>query len=79
MSMSRNKMHSIRNALHTVYTLIPMSDRSRLAEWERDLITTANCAVWDGDLKKIHRCIRRLLGSPERRAEYAKVMELVAA
>ena len=77
--MSRNKMHAIRNALHTVYTQIPMADRSQIAEWERDLITTANCAVWDGDLKTIHRCVRRLMGSPERKAEYAKVMEVLAA
>lgn len=77
--MSRNKMLAIRSALHNVYTMIPAADRSKAAERERDLICVANCAVWDGDLKTITRCVRRLLPSAERGSEYAKVAQLLAA
>jgi hypothetical protein len=77
--MSRDKQHAIRNALYQIETSIPKADRSQIAEWERDLIAVASCAVWDADLKKLHRCVRRLQGSPERRAQYAQVMDLLAA
>lgn len=77
--MSRNKMHAIRDALYQIETSIPKVDRSQIAEWERDLIAVACTAVWDGDLKTIHRCVRRLQGSPQRRQQYDQLMELLAA
>lgn len=77
--MSRQKQHAIRNALFQIENSIPKADRSQIAEWERDLIAVANCAVWDGNLKTLHRCLRRLQGSPERRAQYNQVMGLLAA
>lgn len=78
MPMSRNKKLAVRNALGAIYNAIPQADRSKGVERERDLICVANLAVWDGDIKKIHRCVRRLLGSAERGPEYAKVMALLA-
>lgn len=71
-------MLAIRDAFHKIYTAIPAADRSKATERERDLICTANCAVWEKDLKTIARCVRRLLTSSERSADYAKIQALLA-
>lgn len=76
--MSRSKRWAIRNALFQIEASIPKT-RNQVNEWERDLIATANCAIWDRDTRKVVSCLRRLQASPARRGDYAKVMELIAA
>lgn len=76
--MSRNKKLALRSALFNIETAIPKA-RTQINEWERDLIATANCAIWDGNLRKVVSCLRRLTGSPERGQVYAKTMALASA
>lgn len=76
--MSRNKKWALRNALYDIEVSIPKKDRSRAAERERDLITEASVALWDDDVRKVHRSLRRLLDKGERREKYALVMDLLA-
>jgi hypothetical protein len=77
--MSRNKKWDLRNYLYEIEQSIPRADRSRSAERERDLITEASVAIWDENMPKIYRSLRRLLGSAERGTQYAKALELLAA
>jgi hypothetical protein len=79
MPMSRNKKWDLRNFLYEIEQSIPRADRSRAAERERDLLTIASVAIWDENLPRIHRSLRRLLGSAERGEKYAKALELLAA
>ncbi len=74
--MSRNKKHAIRSALYVIETTIPKA-RTQINEWERDLIATANCAIWDADMRKLVSCLRRLQASPERAEAYAKALGMV--
>ncbi len=76
--MSRRKIHDLRSAMHAVYVTLPLSNRSQIAEWERDLVSEANCAIWDKRLYKLSACLRRLMQLPERGESYSKVMELLA-
>lgn len=74
--MSRQKKWEVANAIYEIYTTIPKT-RTQINEWERDLIATANCAIWDENLRKLVSCLRRLQGSPERKQAYTKVMGLL--
>lgn len=74
--MSRDKKWSVRNALYSIETTIPKT-KTQLNEWERDLIATANCAIWDDDARKLVSCLRRLQNSTERSQAYGKVLELL--
>lgn len=58
--MPRHKKWTLRSALFEIEALIPKSDRTPEAERERDLISVAACALWDEDIKKFTRAVRRM-------------------
>lgn len=76
--MTRNKTRELRNAMYKIETQIPKTDTSKSTERERDLVCVVNCAIWDGELYKITAGLRRLANVPERGAEYARVMDILA-
>jgi hypothetical protein len=76
--MSRNKTRDLRNAMYKIEILIPRRDASKATERERDLVCVVNCAIWEGQMYKISAGLRRLAMIPDRGAEYARVMELLA-
>ena len=75
--MSRNKKHTLRSALYNIERSIPYQ-KTQINEWERDLIATAACAIWDNNTRKVVSCLRRLMGSPERSTSYAQAMAILA-
>jgi hypothetical protein len=75
--MSRNKTLAIRSALHQAEIQIPKADRSKQAEKERDLVSEACVALWDGKMPKLWTCLRRLMLAPDRGANYAGVAGLL--
>lgn len=77
MSMGRNKTYALRSALHQVEMLIPKMDRSKQAEKERDLLSEACVALWDGKVNKLFGCLRRLAQAPERGANYLQVLPML--
>ncbi len=62
--MKRKHVLTLRSMMHGAEQTIQKSDRSRVAERERDLLATAACALWDLELKKFHSCLKRLTTSP---------------
>lgn len=77
MRIKRGQAYTIRSAIHTAEKQIPGNDRSQLAEFERDLIATACCALWDVNIKKLVSCLSRLTnGSPERRDNWKSLLDL---
>ena len=76
--MSRNKTRELRSAFHQALEMLPKTDRSRVAERERDLVGEANCALWDSRMYKISACLRRLMKIPGRGEVYTKIWESFA-
>jgi hypothetical protein len=77
-SIKRRQVYAIRNAIADVEAMIPKTDRSQVAEWERDLAATACCALWELDVYRLVSCLRRLSeGSPERQTTWAMLYDLI--
>lgn len=76
--MSRRKIYDIRNLMHQILETLPKSDRSQIAEYERDLAMNFNCDLWDNRVYAMSSRLRRLIQIPERGVMYNKVMELFA-
>lgn len=74
--LKRSHAYSLRNAIHEAERKIPSTDRSQLAERERDLAATACVALWDIDVRHLLSCLRRLADSPERKSEWEGVLNM---
>lgn len=57
-SLKRSQIYTLRSQIHTIDRQIQGS--SQKAETERDLSATACVALWDLDVKRLTRCLRRL-------------------
>jgi hypothetical protein len=77
-SVKRRQVYAIRNAISDVEAMIPKTDRSQVAEWERDLSATACVALWELDVYRLVSCLRRLSeGSKERKNHWQTLYSLV--
>jgi len=77
MRLKRRQVYAIRDAIYQTESLISRSDRSQIAEYERDLCATACVALWDQDVPRVLSCLRRLTkAAPERRTKWENVLAL---
>lgn len=71
-----NKKRQIRSAIHQI-ELTMKSDRSKIAERERDLLTQCCVSLYDKGYTRVVRQLRRLTASQERGKQWLQVLAMV--
>lgn len=76
--MKRRHVYGLRSMMHECEQAILKTDRSQIAEWERDLLAEAACALWDLKLRKFNSCLERLTHSPsDRKGKWIELYQAV--